>query len=60
MKTPNPFKVRQPNFSLPTMHGAMRDSLKKPFIGVTQGGSSRKNGGAKVAATSSDKPSKEK
>jgi hypothetical protein len=33
-----------------TLYRAMKDSLKKPYIGVTQGGSSRKNSGAKVAA----------
>jgi hypothetical protein len=32
------------------MYRALKDSTKKPFIGVTQGGSSRKNAGAKPAA----------
>jgi hypothetical protein len=49
-----------PGFKLDTLHSALKDSLKKPFIGVTQGGSSRKNGGARVAATSSDRTTKEK
>lgn len=41
-----------------TMRTALKESLKKPYIGVTQGGSSRKNSGARVAATSTDTPSK--
>jgi hypothetical protein len=46
----HPFKARQPQFKMDTMDAALKDSLKKPYIGVTQGGSSRKNGGARVAA----------
>lgn len=46
----NPFKLPQPGFSLPTLRAAMKDSLKTPYIGVTQGGSSRKDKGARVAA----------
>jgi len=34
-----------------TFKSALKDSLKQPYIGVTQGGSSRKNSGARVAAT---------
>ena len=34
-----------------TMHKAMKNADRPPHIGVTQGGSSRKNSGAKVAAT---------
>jgi hypothetical protein len=37
--------------SFDTMYRALKDSTKKPFIGVTQGGSSRKFAGAKPAAT---------
>lgn len=39
-----------PGFNMDTLQAAMKDSLKKPYIGVTQGGSSRKNSGARVAA----------
>ncbi len=56
---PNPFKVRMPELKLDTLNAAMKASLKMPAIGVTQGGSSRKNGGARPAATAS-KPPKEK
>ncbi len=44
-------KQRQ-NFD--TMHRALKDSLKKPYIGVTQGGSSRKDSGCRVAATTAE------
>lgn len=37
--------------SFDSLHTALKDSLKKPYIGVTQGGSSRKNSGCRVAAT---------
>lgn len=43
-------KIVQPSFNLDTLDRAMKESLKKPYIGVTQGGSSRKNSGARVAA----------
>jgi hypothetical protein len=46
----HPFKLPKPGLSLPTLHAAMKDSLKAPYIGVTQGGSSRKGKGARVAA----------
>lgn len=36
---------------LPTFAKAMKKSSMKPPVGVTQGGSSRKARGAKVAAT---------
>jgi hypothetical protein len=59
MKNPN--KVIQPGLRLDTLYRAMKDSLKKPYIGVTQGGSSRKNAGARVAAVNSQvKPPKGK
>lgn len=48
MKNPN--KIVHPGLHMDTLYRAMKDSLKKPYIGVTQGGSSRKNSGAKVAA----------
>jgi hypothetical protein len=56
---PNPFKVRMPSLSMDTLHAALNAGLKMPAIGVTQGGSSRKNSGARVAAVVS-KPPKEK
>ena len=37
-----------------SLRTALIDSLKKPYIGVTQGGSSRKNGGCRVAATTAE------
>lgn len=46
----NPNKIVQPGLHMDTLYRAMKDSLKKPYIGVTQGGSSRKNSGARVAA----------
>jgi hypothetical protein len=46
----NPFKLGRPEMRLDTLAAAMKDSLKKPYIGVTQGGSSRKDKGARVAA----------
>jgi hypothetical protein len=46
----NPFKLNRPGLHMDTLHRAMKDSLKNPYIGVTQGGSSRKNSGARVAA----------
>jgi hypothetical protein len=49
----NPNKVVMPGLKLDTLYRAMKDSLKKPYIGVTQGGSSRKDAGARVAAVNS-------
>ena len=46
----NPFKITRPGMKMDTLYRAMKDSLKNPYIGVTQGGSSRKNSGARVAA----------
>jgi hypothetical protein len=46
----DPNKIVKPYLKMDTMYRAMKDSLKKPYIGVTQGGSSRKNAGARVAA----------
>lgn len=60
MKSPNPFRLPKLNMRLDTFSAAMKDSLKQPYIGLTQGGSSRKNGGARVAAVVSKvKPNKE-
>lgn len=50
MTKKNPNKIVQPGLHTDTLYRAMKDSLKKPYIGVTQGGSSRKNSGARVAA----------
>jgi hypothetical protein len=46
----DPNKVVMPGLRMDSMYRALKDSLKKPYIGVTQGGSSRKNAGARVAA----------
>jgi len=46
----SPFKISRPGMKMDTLHAALKDSLKNPYIGVTQGGSSRKNSGARVAA----------
>jgi len=50
----NPLKITMPGLRLDTLYRATKDSLKKPYIGVTQGGSSRKNAGARVAAVNSE------
>jgi hypothetical protein len=50
MAKKDPNKIVQPYLKMDTLYRAMKDSLKKPYIGVTQGGSSRKNSGARVAA----------
>lgn len=48
-----------PHYKLDTLRQAQKDGLKRPYIGVTQGGSSRKYSGARVAATdASVKPSR--
>ena len=40
-----------PHFKMDTLRQTQKDDLKRPYIGVTQGGSSRKHSGARVAAT---------
>lgn len=50
MTRKNPNKITRPGMHMDSLYRAMNDSLKKPYIGVTQGGSSRKNSGARVAA----------
>lgn len=41
------------------MYRALKDSQKRPFVGLTQGGSSRKNAGCRPAATDGSwRPSK--
>jgi len=53
------FIQEAPVFRYDTQYRAMKDALKNPPIGVTQGGSSRKNAGAKVAAVNAEfKPTK--
>ena len=47
----NPLKIVMPEYKYDTLAAVMKESQKEPYIGVTQGGSSRKNGPAKVAAT---------
>lgn len=47
------FVKDKPNLKLDSFNLAMKDGLKQPYIGVTQGGSSRKDAGARPAATSS-------
>jgi hypothetical protein len=51
MKNPfkNPLKIVMPEYKLDTFESAMKESLKKPYIEYTQGGSSRKDNGAVVA-----------
>lgn len=51
MKVP---KLKMPELGFDTFHRAMKDSLKKPPVGVTQGGSSRKHPGARSAAKDAD------
>jgi hypothetical protein len=52
----DPFKQHDvPDFKFDTFDAALKDGLKQPYIGVTQGGSSRSRG-ARVAATSTANP----
>jgi hypothetical protein len=47
----DPLTFSKPRASFGTMVSALKESAKNPYIGVTQGGSSRKFSGAKPAAT---------
>lgn len=47
----DPFTFQQDNHRLPTLKATLKRAEKHPFLGVTQGGSSRKDRGARVAAT---------
>ena len=47
-----PFGVGLKKF--PTFSEAMKDGTKEPAVTVTQGGSSRKDSGARVAARDAD------
>lgn len=50
----DPFKLEGMWRRLDTIRGAMKKSDKNPKTGLTQGGSSRKNSGAKSAAKNAD------
>jgi hypothetical protein len=51
----NLFRIPDANLmGLDTFEAATKQSLKQPFTGVTQGGSSRKDKGARVAATTGE------
>lgn len=51
MAKKDPFTYQRNRKRFPTLEAAMDLSSGKPHFGLTQGGSSRKNSGAKVAAT---------
>lgn len=50
----SPFRLPKNGASFDTLYAALKDGLKKPRIGVTQGGSSRRDRGARVAATTAE------
>ena len=50
----NSLQIHRFRLGLDTLAAALKESLKKPYIGVTQGGSSRKSKGARVAATTAE------
>lgn len=57
----DPMTLPKGIMKLDTMGRALKESSKRPPILYTQGGSSRKNSGAKVAATNGlARPSKKK
>jgi hypothetical protein len=45
----NPLKITMPEYKFDTLQAQLKNSMEQPFIEYTQGGSSRKGGGAKVA-----------
>lgn len=49
MAAANPFKRK-----FQTLEAALKEAQKQPLIGVTQGGSSSKNSGARPAAKDAD------
>lgn len=51
MPARDPFSWPKGRVSYPTLNATLRRTDKQPYIGVTQGGSSRKNRGAKSAAS---------
>jgi hypothetical protein len=51
MSKADPFKFAALKHSFDTMYRALKDGEKQPFIGLTQGGSSRKFAGCKSAAS---------
>ena len=61
MPSRDPLTFPKGQQSLDTMYRALKDSQKRPYIGLTQGGSSRKNAGCKPAATNGQwRPPKKK
>lgn len=57
----NPFNLPTKRRGFTSFGAALKESLKEPYIGVTQGGSSRRDKGARVAATTAEvKPHKRK
>lgn len=51
MPARDPMSYPKNRVSFRTMHEQLQRSMKRPLIGVSQGGSSRKGSPAKVAAT---------
>lgn len=51
MATRDLFKLPSLKRRLPTLRAFLKHADKRPFTGITQGGSSRRDAGAKVAAT---------
>lgn len=51
MPARDPLSYPKNRVSFPTMRAQLKRADKQPKVGVTQGGSSRKGGPAKVAAT---------
>ena len=54
MPARDPYKLPGTTRRLDSLRVALKKGENKPFIGVTQGGSSRKNAGAMPAATDAD------
>lgn len=51
----DPFTFPKGPARLDTLNQVFKQNSKRPYIGVTQGGSSRKARGAKVAATTAER-----
>lgn len=54
MPTANPFAFPKLRRQLDNLRMVFKEQAKRPFTGITQGGSSRPNQPAKVAATNPD------
>ena len=54
MPAADPFKFPKRRRRLDNMRTALKEQQKRPYVGITQGGSSRQNQPAKVAATDPD------